>query len=66
MSADSFRFIHATNLRLDQPLTGAGALSADDRSIVEDATLTAFTRIVDACLQNDVDFLLLTGDCFEF
>ncbi|MBX3443798.1 MAG: hypothetical protein KF774_15420 [Planctomyces sp.] len=65
MSADAFRFIHATNLRLDQPLTGAGSLSPDDRAIVEDATLTAFGRIVDACLEHDAEFLLLTGDCFE-
>jgi DNA repair exonuclease SbcCD nuclease subunit len=66
MPADSFRFVHATNLRLDQPLTGAGSLSPDDRAIVEDATLTALTRVVDACIEHNADFLLLTGDCFEF
>ncbi|HVJ86811.1 MAG TPA: hypothetical protein VM452_14260 [Caulifigura sp.] len=64
--SDVFRFVHATNLRLDQPLTGAGALTADERALVEDATLTAFARIIDACIQNNVDCLLLTGDCFEF
>jgi len=64
--SDVFRFVHATNLRLDQPLTGAGALTADERSLVEDATLTAFARIIDACIQHNVDCLLLTGDCFEF
>jgi hypothetical protein len=64
--SDVFRFVHATNLRLDQPLTGAGTLTADERSLVEDATLTAFARIVDACIQHNVDCLLLTGDCFEF
>ncbi|HVJ86178.1 MAG TPA: hypothetical protein VM452_11080 [Caulifigura sp.] len=64
--SDVFRFVHATNLRLDQPLTGAGALTADERALVEDATLTAFARIVDACIQHQADCLLLTGDCFEF
>ena len=64
--SDVFRFVHATNLRLDQPLTGAGALTADERALVEDATLTAFARIIDACIQHNVDCLLLTGDCFEF
>ncbi|QDT52276.1 putative metallophosphoesterase YhaO [Caulifigura coniformis] len=64
--SDVFRFVHATNLRLDQPLTGAGALTADERALVEDATLTAFARIIDACIQHQVDCLLLTGDCFEF
>lgn len=64
--SEVFRFIHATNLRLDQPLTGAGALTADERALVEDATLTAFARVIDACLQHNVDCLLLTGDCFEF
>jgi len=65
MSAAPFRFLHATNLRLDQPLIGAGTLSADLRATVEDATLTAFSRIVDACLEHEAAFLLLTGDCFE-
>jgi hypothetical protein len=64
--SDVFRFVHATNLRLDQPLTGAGSLTADERALVEDATLTAFGRIIEACIQHQVDCLLLTGDCFEF
>lgn len=64
--SDVFRFVHATNLRLDQPLTGAGALTVDERALVEDATLTAFARIIDACIQHQADCLLLTGDCFEF
>lgn len=64
--SDVFRFVHATNLRLDQPLTGAGTLTADERALVEDATLTAFARIIDACIQHSVDCLLLTGDCFEY
>lgn len=65
MSAAPFRFVHATNLRLDQPLTGAGTLTADERATVEDATLTAFSRVIDACLEYEAAFLLLTGDCFE-
>ncbi len=65
MSARPFRFVHATNLRLDQPLWGIGSVTADARRIVEDATLTAFGHVVDACIGHQAACLLLTGNCFD-
>jgi hypothetical protein len=67
---DSFRCIHALHLLLDHQLHGT-ALSATEgvasaaRKFVEDATLIAFERIIDACLVHDVNCLLISGDCFD-
>jgi hypothetical protein len=65
MSVRPFCFIHATNLRLDQPLWGVGTLTRDARRIAEDATLLAFEHVVEACLAHRVACLLLTGNCFD-
>jgi len=61
----SFRCIQASRLLLDHQLHGTGALSFEARKIVEDATLEAFERIVDACLSHDVDCLLISGDSID-
>lgn len=65
MPAEQIRFIHAANLRLDAPLQDAGPLPGDLQTIIQSATLTAWKRLVEACLNLDVDFLLLAGDCFD-
>lgn len=62
---DSIRLIHATRLLLDEPTLGAGALSGEERRLVEDATITAFHRIVEACVDKQVDVLILSGDTFD-
>ncbi len=41
------------------------ALGADDRAVLRDASLIAWKRLIDACLEQEVDFLLLGGDCFD-
>lgn len=60
MPHEAVRFAHAGHLRLDSPLRGAGSLNDAARQIVEDATLLAFERLVDACIERDVEFVLLT------
>lgn len=64
MPSEPFRFLHASQLRLDEPLAGVGPLDHDDRMAAEDATLTALENVVDACLAEGVEFLLLTGETF--
>lgn len=64
MSGPAFRFVHATRLLLDEPLAGIGPLSPEDRELVEDATFLAWDGVIETCLGAQVDFLLLTGDCF--
>ncbi len=65
MSVRPFRFVHATNLRLDQPLWGIGSVTPDARRIAEDATLSALEHIVGACVDHQAACLLLTGNCFD-
>jgi hypothetical protein len=61
MPCEPLRFLHASNLRLDAAPCGVGPLSDDRRRIAEDATLIAFERIADRCVEHGVEFLLLTG-----
>ncbi len=63
--ADSLKIIHSTRLLLDEPVLGAGPLSSEERRLVEDATITAFHRIVEACVDRHADLLILSGDTFD-
>ena len=65
MAQTILRFVQAAELRLDAPLTGTGPLSVDVRRIVQDTTLIAWQRLVDGCLEQGADFLLLTGAVFD-
>ncbi|QDV53485.1 metallophosphoesterase family protein [Gimesia fumaroli] len=58
------RFIHASNLRLDHQPQGVGAVSKESQISLEDCTLLTFQEIVKACLEHEIDFLLLTGNTF--
>jgi len=64
MPFEPLRFIHASNLSLDHQLVGTGPLPADICRIVEDSTLEAFESVIAACIEQQVDFLLLTGNSF--
>ncbi len=59
-----FKFVHAADLHLDSPLKGLSE-SAGFAHLVQSATFTALGRIVDLCLRERVDFLLLAGDLFD-
>jgi len=65
MSRQGFRFVHATSLCLDEHLTGTGALAANDRQLVEDATFLTWDGIVETCIGAQAEFLLLTGNSFN-
>lgn len=62
---ESFRFVHAARLLLDRQLQNSGPVPEDVRPIVEDATLIAWERVVECCLTERVDLLLLTGECCD-
>lgn len=64
MPSEPFRFLHASELRLDEPLAGTGPLESETRILAEDATLSALDNVVEACLAQDVEFMLLTGTAF--
>lgn len=58
-------FIHTADIHLDTPFKG---LSEIDRVLADRlrrATFQSFCGIVDRCLQEPVDFLLIAGDTFD-
>lgn len=65
MPYETMRFIHAARVSVDQPLSDTGAIAPNLRGLTRDATTQAFRNLVAACLEHDVDFLLLTGDTLE-
>jgi hypothetical protein len=67
---DSFRCVLASRLLLDHQLhgvrlSGNAPPAPEIRKIVEDATLIAFDHIIEACLVQDADCLLVSGESFH-
>ncbi len=61
----TFRFLHTADLHLDSPLI---SLALRDRDLADEvgvASRTALTRIVDLCLAEAVDALLIAGDLWD-
>jgi DNA repair protein SbcD/Mre11 len=61
----SFRFIHTADLHLDAPLRAIALRDPDLAHQVGVASRTAFSRIVDLCLEEAVAFLLIAGDLWD-
>ena len=60
------RFVHAADLHLDSPFTG---MRAEAPSNVADAlysaTFDAYDNIIDLCISESVDALLVAGDIYD-
>ena len=59
------RFIHTSDLHLDTPFKGLSAWNNELASRLKDATIKSFRRIIDLCLRERVDFLVVAGDIFD-
>ena len=59
------RFIHAADIHLDSPMRGLEAYPGAPAERLRIATRQAFDRVVDLCLEEQVDFLILAGDLFD-
>lgn len=60
----NFKFVHAADLHLDSPLRGVKA-DGPLRALLSGSTFAALGRLVDLCLRERADFLLLAGDLFD-
>ncbi len=60
-----FRFIHTADLHLDAPLKSLALKDEDLSQLVGNATRRGLERIVDLCLEEDVDALLIAGDLYD-
>jgi exonuclease SbcD len=60
-----FRFVHTADLHLDSPLASLALRNADLADLVRGATRRALERIVDLCIDEKVDALLIAGDLYD-
>lgn len=59
------RFIHAADIHLDSPLRGLERYEGCPADRVRGATRQALIHLVDLCLHEKVDFLILAGDLYD-
>jgi DNA repair exonuclease SbcCD nuclease subunit len=61
----SVKFIHTADLHLDTPFKGLSVWNSELSRRLKDATFKSFKRIIDACIERKVDFLVISGDIFD-
>lgn len=59
------RFIHAADIHLDSPLRGLERYEGAPVEELRGATRKAFGRLVELCIDEKVDFLLIAGDVYD-
>lgn len=59
------RFIHTSDLHIGTPFKGLCNSNSQLASKLKDASLRSFQRIIDLCIDRNVDFLLVAGDVFD-
>lgn len=60
-----YRFVHAADVHLDSPLRSLALCDPDLAELIGNATRRAFVALVDLCLTEQVDALLLAGDLYD-
>ncbi|MEZ6094697.1 MAG: DNA repair exonuclease [Pirellulaceae bacterium] len=63
--AEEFKFIHASDFHLDQPISGLVELPNHIKSTIANAPYQAAERVFDLAITEKVDFVLLSGDLFD-
>lgn len=61
----SYRFIHAADIHLDSPLRSLALRNSDLADLIGNASRRAFENIIDLCLSEKVDALLIAGDLYD-
>jgi DNA repair exonuclease SbcCD nuclease subunit len=59
------RFIHTADLHLDSPFSGLGHLPEPLHARLRESTFSAFEKVIDAAIEREVDFVLISGDLFD-
>lgn len=65
MTGQAFRFIHASDFHLEQPVHGLSEIPDHLREPLLDAPYTAALRVFDAAVRDRVDFVILSGDLVD-
>lgn len=58
-------FIHTADLHLGASFIGLSSASAQMGQRLTSATIDAYNNVIEACLDNQVDFLIIAGDSFD-
>lgn len=61
----NFSFVHTADLHLDSPFAVLNVDNPDLARILRSATFEAFDRVIQLCLEERVDFLLVAGDVYD-
>ena len=61
----AYRFVHAADIHLDSPLRSLALRDPALAELIGNATRRAFVAIVDLCLDEGVDALMLGGDLYD-
>ncbi|RFB85281.1 DNA repair exonuclease [Rhizobium leguminosarum bv. trifolii] len=61
----AYRFVHTADLHLDSPLRSLALRNAELADLVSDASRQALVAIVDLCLEEQVDALVIAGDLYD-
>ncbi|MBV9999507.1 MAG: DNA repair exonuclease [Verrucomicrobia bacterium] len=59
------KFVHAADIHLDSPLRGLERYEGAPVHDLRSATRKAFEKLVDLCLEEKTDFLLIAGDLYD-
>ena len=60
------RFVHTADLHLDSPFTGLKSAAPDNVArLLYEATFDAYTKVIDLCITEQVDALLVAGDIYD-
>lgn len=61
----AFRFVHTADIHLDSPLRSLALRDPEVAEMIGTATRQAFERIVDLCIDERVDALMIAGDLYD-
>ncbi|MBB3595122.1 DNA repair exonuclease SbcCD nuclease subunit [Rhizobium sp. BK529] len=60
-----YRFVHTADIHLDSPLRTLALRNAELSELIGLATRRSFVRIIDLCLEEQVDALIIAGDLYD-
>jgi DNA repair protein SbcD/Mre11 len=60
-----FSFVHTADLHLDSPFVGISEINDSISSKLTESTFKSFNKIINICIEKQVDFLLVAGDIFN-
>lgn len=59
------KFVHAADIHLDSPMRGLRSYPGAPVEAIGELTRQAFESLIDLCLTEEVDLLLIAGDLYD-